>query len=463
MMRTRGVAVSVSLWISFSLSLLIVGFAAACGGSTRDGSAPASGDDDDDDAGSVVVGFGDDDSDADVGPVSPGLPELDASYPAVKPPDIAQITFNTGGKVLSTPRMVTVVWKSDPNLAQIEAFAGALGGSSYWQTVTSEYGVGAATNENYEIEGDPPSSLSDADLDSMVQSNVASGTWPAFTDQTMYMVYIPESVSFQIVTSSGKLTDGCPTEVGYHSETNYGSESGPYYPYGIIPEKCAEGDPTVPTLVASVTATAAHEIIETATDPLPDEAPGWVFFDAAHFSYELYNDEADEIADACELEFASYYQEGADLPFYVQRIWSNASALAGTNPCVPVVSGQPYYNVSIVDPEMVTVTAADGTRNTAEGYRIPQGTSRSIPLLFYSDVPTDGGWFLDAIEGNLTDPVSPSRLTVHVDTPQGVNGQSGSVTVTVNSVGATTAQLITLRSRRGDEPHHFIPILIGAY
>ena len=112
---------------------------------------------------------------------------------------------------------------------------------------------------------------------------------------------------------------------------------------------------------------------------------------------------------------------------------------------------------------MVTVTASDGTRTTSEGYRIPQGTSRTIPLLFYSDMATDGGWFLDAIEGNLTDVVSPSRLTVHVDTPQGVNGQTGSITVTVNSVGATTAQLITLRSRRGDEPHHFIPILIGSY
>ena len=93
----------------------------------------------------------------------------------------------------------------------------------------------------------------------------------------MYMVYVPESVGFQIAQASGKLADGCTTEAGYHSETNYGSESGPYYPYGIIPEKCAEGDPTVPTLIASVTATAAHEIVEAATDPLPDEAPGWVF------------------------------------------------------------------------------------------------------------------------------------------------------------------------------------------
>jgi hypothetical protein len=451
---------------SFSLLVFcaIPGLAAACGGSSSDSPLLVSSGDD---SGSPrfdggILGDGTSDADADAGPNDPGLAELDAGYPAVTV-DIAQVTLNSGGKVLSAPHIVTVVWKDDPNLAQIEAFAGAIGSSTYWSTTTAEYGVGAATNENLEIATAPPSSLSEDSLDAFVTSNVKSGAWPAYTDQTVYMIYIPQSVSFTTVDGTGKVVDACATVAGYHTETGYDSESGPYYPYGVIPEACAVGDPTVPTLLASVTATAAHEIIESVTDPLPDVAPGWLYFDPQHYSFEMYNDEQDELADACENYLSSYYLEGADLPFYVQRTWSNESAAAGHDPCVPLAPSEPYYNISISEPDTLTVTAEDGTRHSSEGYRIAPGSTRTIPFTFVSDVPTDGGWFLSAIEGNVIDEVSPSRLTIHVDTPQGVNGQAGSITVTVNSVGDTTAQLITLKSHRGDTPGRYMPILIGTY
>ena len=409
--------------------------------------------------------LGDDDdaaADADAGPVSPGLPETNSTYPAVTP-DIAQITLNTGGTLKTSPQLITVVWKTDPNRPTIEAFSEALGASSYWKAATAEYGIGEITNQNVEIATTPPSSLSEDGMDDFVINNIKSGVFPAYTAQTVYMIYLPESVSFTATDDNGKTIDACTQVEGYHTESGYGSESGPYYPYGVIPELCAVGDDSVPSLIDSVTATAAHEIVESITDPLPDESPGYVYFDLPHYSYEVYNDEQDELADACENYGSSYYLEGTDLPFYVQRSWSNASAAAGHNPCVPLVRGQPYFNVSITNPDTVMVTADDGTRHSAEGYRITPGSTRTIPFTFVSDQATDGGWFLDGIEGNVIDPVITSRLTITVDTPQGVNGQAGSVTVTVNSVGDTTAQLITLKSHRGDQPGHYMPILIGTY
>jgi hypothetical protein len=410
-----------------------------------------------------VVGRLEDGGDDDAGPVSPGLPETNTTYPAVTP-DMASLVLNSGGTVLATPKVISIVWKSDQYTSSIEDFGNKLGTSSFWSNTVSEYGVGTLTNVVHEITTAPPATLSDDNIDALVIQEVGNGDWPAADANTIYMVYLPSTT--KIVTTdpdSGMVVDGCSSFSGYHTETNSNDTSAhaTHLVYGVVAEICT--DPTQPSALASATETAAHEIAEAATDPLPDINPGLLYFDPQHFAWEVYQEGQDEIGDACEFYPSSYYQEGSDLPYYVQRLWSNASAKAGHDPCIPRQT-VPYYNVSNTAPDSVTVTDSDGVKHTTEGYRIPVGTTKAIGFTMYSDAEVPGGWFLTAAEGDGVDPVTPSHLTVHLDTTQGVNGTTGTVTVTANSVaGKATGQIITIVSKHGGYPGHYMPIMIGTY
>jgi hypothetical protein len=119
-----------------------------------------------------------------------------------------------------------------------------------------------------------------------------------------------------------------------------------------------------------------------------------------------------ENADMCEI-FGSVSEGG----YALTRAWSNAAALIGQNPCVPVppdANGLPYFNAAIVD-EILTASA---------------GTDVSTKLDCYSFGPLPAPMDLSAqtfSQGNLTFSFSqPScnngdvvTMTIHVsDTAQ---------------------------------------------
>jgi hypothetical protein len=181
---------------------------AGCGGSTDDTSstAPAS-----DDGGSTA--------DADAGPDAPATtPEAgdaapDAPYPAPHPP-MAQMTDH-GGKVLTAPVLVTITFAGDPLESFVQTFDDALGGLSWWNTTMGEYGVAPATSGGHVVIADAaPTTISDTEIQQWLGARIDDATLPAPTDQTIYVLYYPDTTT---ITLPGAQGTSCQGFGGYHS------------------------------------------------------------------------------------------------------------------------------------------------------------------------------------------------------------------------------------------------------
>ena len=189
-----------------SLSLVLV----ACGGHvSSDGSQQNPGNGNNPDTGTGGVTPGDDTGTTpppdDAGtpdttpPVDHGAPS--DTYPAFKP-DMPQLQ-NNGGDVLSTPVVVTVTFPSEvaSQVPIFEDLGDKIGPSDYWKKITSEYGVGAASGGGHvhstaDLTSDD---ASDTGIDNYVAdhaTNYAKYGWPAPTDHTIYVLYVPRATAF---------------------------------------------------------------------------------------------------------------------------------------------------------------------------------------------------------------------------------------------------------------------------
>jgi len=97
--------------------------------------------------------------------------------------------------------------------------------------------------------------------------------------------------------------------------------------------------------IDAVTATGSHEIVEAATDPFPQSmgaAPGYSQPDEAHL-YWLFGLGGGETGDMCAQQPGAF-TKFAELPYVVQRTWSNIAAKQGHDPCVPPLPGEVFFN-----------------------------------------------------------------------------------------------------------------------
>jgi hypothetical protein len=334
--------------------------------------------------------------------------------------------------------------------------------------------------------GGAPSQLTDTDIKNLVTANAgvlgdagapgdgglaADGAapmpaWPAPTENTIYAFFLPPRTSLDVpAVSGGSSGDACSQGIGgYHDQLVV---RGVTTSYAVV-ASCNFANPFTPSDQSTVS--MSHEIIEATTDPRPqDKFPGWTGFDAEHFSFDWFNQFQSEVGDACELFWTSQYEEKETVPafdFFVQRTWSNQSALAGHNPCVPTPSG-PYFNVTPLKLTYVSVTLPTSLTGTAQpevtttrGMRILPGQTGTIPLGFYSDGPTTGPWQLTANEAGGRQS-STQHLTVSIDKPSGQNGEKAYATVTVSSAGPLQAELLVFRSSMGGVTHD-MPIVISS-
>jgi hypothetical protein len=377
-------------------------------------------------------------------------------YPAVRP-DIGEIV-DQGGVVLTSPKIVTVTWTADPNEAALEGFGDKLGASAYWKLVAGEYGVGAATsgqNNHVRVSTSPPATIEVTDLEtwfSQQLQNPATSGWPAWDPQTSYVVYVPTATH---LTSGG--VDTCGLHASLHSEVTVGANA---VTYVFIDERC-HGSLSV---LDGATSAASHEIIEDVTNPHPYTGKAYIGFDPAHLAWSLMDGEQDdEIGDSCENLADAVFTGPADLPYALQRMWSNASAAAGHSPCVPQ-SSEPYFNATPLGQDMLNVLVGVAqTPATALGYRVPVGSSKTFDVAYYSDAPT-GLWYLTAVEGDGITAVSPSHVKLSVEHGAGANGQQDAVTVMVDSAPTGgNALLVTLVSSAHGHTTHYFPVLVGAY
>src|SRR5206468_11189841 len=123
-------------------------------------------------------------------------------------------------------------------------------------------------------------------------------------------------------------------------------------------------------------------------------SPGYAQVDDADVAWMFVLGGA-ETGDMCAQQ-ASSFTKFAELPAYtVQRFWSNASAAAGHDPCVPSLPGEVYFQSAPVLPDMVSLT---GLPVPLKGVQIPVGQSKVISVDLFSDAPTSGPWTVQALD-----------------------------------------------------------------
>lgn len=421
-----------------------------------------------------------------------------STYPAF-PPNFAQID-NNGGYVMKHPVVVAITWDTDPAQASFDTFVDSVGATAYWNATTSEYGIGAVMSgmtNHVHISTAPPATVQDSDLQNMIITNAggagadagvpdaggadAGGAdagmapWPAPTEDTVYAFFLPPGTSLLTQGLTGTTEDACAAgEGGYHDQIMVGSGLAAY---AVVPS-CNFGG-TNPPAAQQSTLSMSHEIIESATDPQPEATPGYLSFDANHFSFNYFQQLQSEVGDACEFFKESFFEDKETTPepfdAWVQRTWSNASAAAGHDPCVPA-AGSVYFNVTPLDAQDVGVTIPQevamllpGLTSPTKGYRASPGNPVTFAVGFYSDGPTNGPWTISVSPGNpilaagqsLIDMYNPSTVTATVDKTSGQNGEKAYVTVNVTSTGTLfNGEIVTVSSTLNGVTH-YMPVWIS--
>ncbi len=299
------------------------------------------------------------------------LPDAFAEATHAAPPQVVK----GAGNVLAAPTVVPIFFANDPAQPTLEQFLGQLAPSSYWTATMGEYGIGAIKVAPSIVSQDTPPTT-DTDLETWLTTN-----FPTPDPSTIYTVFLPGGVTL----TQGGSAKSCIAFGGYHSETSAGLV------YALIP-RCLPQPGSTAGQLDETTGATSHELIEAASDPHPFSAPGYERLDSDY--YVMNRTPGGELGDMCE------YVETAFQPllgsFVVQRTWSNASAMAGHDPCVPAPA-TPYVGAAPEMPEMIMLTTRSGTITTP-GVTVNNGTSQTITLDLFSDAPTTDDFEVEALD-----------------------------------------------------------------
>ncbi|HVY48713.1 MAG TPA: hypothetical protein VHB21_22650, partial [Minicystis sp.] len=341
-----------------------------------------------------------------------------------------------GGPLMPAQRLVPVYFDGDDAAftARIDAFLSALVTSRYYADAAGAYGIGAPSLAPAAHGGAAPASIDDADVASWVASNIASGALPPRTDETVYVLFYPAATT---VTLWGMTS--CVGFGGYHLSADLGD--GTRAVYAVVP-RCADdsGAPSLDELTVSTT----HELFEAATDPF-DANPAYTVTDNAHSYWGSIL--GAEVGDLCDLS-----PDGAatfpDLPYRVQRIYSNASALAGHDPCVPIPDGQVYFNAS-PDPQ--------DDLGGEEGLLVPVGGSATIAVDLFSDGPIDA-WQVKAFDVREL-MGQPPHLAFAFDRDTGENGDHLELTITTTDTAPGEVETYVLYSVKDGRANPWVGVV----
>ena len=339
---------------------------------------------------------------------APQMPDAPGMFQEAMHPS-QPVVSNAGGQVLAAPKVVPVFFTGDSTMqAQIEDFLKMLPGSSYWHAIGSEYGVGDITIAPSVIATETPPTTDDM-LQQIITSHAGgTGGWPANDANTIYAVFLPEGVT---LTAGGGTS--CQSFGGYHDETAAGVV------YALMP-RCTTSMTFNP--LQYVTIATSHELLEASTDPHPQSAGAYNTVDDEDAIWGIVP--GGELGDMCETTRASF--QGMLGTYTVQRQWSNASAAAGHDPCVPVLS-TPYVEAA-TNLQDITVNAG-GSPFTTRGVQVPVGQSVTVEVDLYSDAPAPD-WTVSAIDVASKYEMQSPELSFSFDKTTGHNGDKLMLTIT---------------------------------
>ncbi len=343
--------------------------------------------------------------DADPGvDTTPDAPEF-SEAPHGNVPQVVSL----GGPVLANPVVVPIFFANDDTTqAQIEQMLNALHGSSYWHDIGAEYGVGDLTVAPT-IVTTATVPTTDTELEAFIADQL-DGTHTDFgtlDPNAIYSVFLPSGAVLQ--TDFGQ---SCQAFGAYHSET---SNAVGKITYALMP-RCQGG-------IDSLTVATSHELIEAATDPLPFTEGAFQDVDAEHAIWGFVP--GAEVGDMC--EFLSTAADATVGGFRVQRSWSNASAAAGHDPCVPALD-DPYQGAAPLFVEDLPFGNSQGQPITTKGVSIPVNTTKTIDIALFSDAETED-FTVRAFDASLIFGGQP-ELTFAFDQPSGHNGDVLKLSIT---------------------------------
>jgi hypothetical protein len=333
--------------------------------------------------------------------------------------------------VLLAPQVVTITFGADPLRPRLEQFGDTITQTAWWDAVREGYCspetstttcVGRGTGGGHvNIAASPTTQFTDSansgpsSLQDFLLARIKDGTLPAPTLNTIYAVYLPSGVSVTLDSATS-----CQEFGGYHNTLTATTANGGDMPvaYAIIP-RCDATEKTA-------TFSASHELIEAATDPNVG-----LNAIAYYMQDQLWAFAGGEVGDVC-VDFTgggedSYVESG----FSVQRTWSNKSAKAGHDPCVPIPAGEIYFNAA----------PAKGQEQAA----LSVGASTTVDITAFSDAPM-ADWDVTAVDFNEFQ-TGTANLKFSFDKTKVHNGSTVKMTVTLTSnPGQFAAYAIVSRS-----------------
>jgi hypothetical protein len=341
-----------------------------------------------------------------------------APYPAPhsSPPEVR----NFGGLVMTSPTVIPIFFANDAEQSQVEDFLTQLAQSSFWGAATAEYGAGPLTvGTSIVVTDPPPSSIDTAQIEAWLAGYLdgTHGGWPAISPNEIFAVLYPSTTTI----TSPALGTSCANFGGFHTEGQTGSSTS--FAFAVLP-RCTSGALKFQGL-DGLTSALSHEIVEGSTDPLYT-SPAWIAVDDNHMVWNVVP--AGEVGDLCATAPQSFQRLVG--PYLVQRPWSNASALAGHDPCVPVLS-QPYFNAAPMLTDAVTIVY-QGQSVITRGVELPLGETKTMEVQLFSDGPMSD-WSVSV--GFFT---QPEELSASWDEQAGNNGDTLQLTLTRTANGAAS-------------------------
>jgi hypothetical protein len=442
-------------------SLLFSAFGTACGGTTNGDTGGDSGSD----AGShpdVQKPVHDAGMDTATAPDAEARPTF--PYPALLPPDPPQV-ITLGGPVLTGAKIVPIFFAADDptTTASIADFVSKVGATKYWIANVAEYGAGAATGlPPVQLTEPAPTTIDDSNIQLWLAKKL-NGDDPLFPTpdaNTLYALFYPAGTTVTLggtpvldggVADAGTDTGGggggfggiqssCTDFGGYHQNIQLDAPHGTAnVAYAVVP-RCATFGPL--TGLDVITGAASHEFIEATTDPFPISAPAYLTIDDAHAYWEFVLG-GGEVCDMC-AQFPASFTKFTELPYTVQRCWSNKAEKAGTDPCVPETESEVYFNTV---PELTSIPAdIEGMTLNVQGVSIPVGSSKVVTLDLFSDGPTSGPWTVGA---ESLSPGGMSNLTFSFDKTTGKNGDKIAMTIKVTAASMRNHEEFIVTSKLG--------------
>lgn len=344
---------------------------------------------------------------------------------------------SSGGDLLNFPSIVAISFPGDDLADAVEDFVASFGCTPYWQAVVGEYGVHeAVAGRPVRLTEDAPGKIDDSAIQTWLAAKLEKHD-PAFdppTPGSLYAIYYPAET---VITQSG--SQSCQEFGGYHNNLVLGD--GTRVAYAVMP-RCANFDSL--NGIDALTGTSSHEFAEAVTDPYPSDAPAYQSPDDAHLIWGILI--GGEVGDLCVNVNERAFFEPSAYPFFVQRTWSNISAFAGHDPCVPNAPGAYFQAVPRLT-EDVVLSGFGQTIHTS-GVIIPVNGSAVIDLNLFSDAPTSA-WTVSVRDASNYMGL-PASLTFSLDKATGNDGETIHLTIFKKSENADLgAEPFEIVSRQG--------------